>query len=151
MGDRSYRLTLTTTADGTVMNGLWAATATAERKFLPWIGSYSIMPGARIALAEQGAGDLQADEADAGGGAGDQHRLAGAEGAGHEGAVFGEQSGGQRTGLRIPSPSGMGGQGVPMVGRHVLGETGGVVPITRCPTVMVSTPSPTAVTSPANS
>ncbi|MFD4715202.1 hypothetical protein ACFWN5_36820 [Streptomyces sp. NPDC058430] len=56
MGDRRYRLTLTTTAGPTVMDGRWSNLATAERKYLSWIGSYSIMPSARIALAEQ-AGD----------------------------------------------------------------------------------------------
>ncbi|MFE4574085.1 hypothetical protein ACFRLW_21125 [Streptomyces sp. NPDC056728] len=53
MGDRLYRLTLTTPADGTVMDGRWDAPATAERKFLSWIGSYGSMPGAHITLAEQ--------------------------------------------------------------------------------------------------
>ncbi|MFF1760395.1 hypothetical protein [Streptomyces sp. NPDC058266] len=52
-----YRLTLTTTGDGTVMDGRWADLATALRKFRSWIGSYGSMPGARIELAEQAADD----------------------------------------------------------------------------------------------
>ncbi|MET7846284.1 hypothetical protein ABZT51_34490 [Streptomyces sp. NPDC005373] len=57
MGDRRYRLTLTTTAGRTVMDGRWSNIATAERKFRSWIGSYSAVPvpSARIALAEQAA------------------------------------------------------------------------------------------------
>jgi hypothetical protein len=55
VGDRSCRLTLTTPADGTVMDGRRDDPATAEREFRSWIGSYSVMPGARIALAEHAA------------------------------------------------------------------------------------------------
>ncbi|MFG2525921.1 hypothetical protein [Streptomyces sp. NPDC048527] len=53
MGDHRYHLTLTTTADRTVMDGQWSNLATAERKFRSWIGSYSAIPSAHIALAEQ--------------------------------------------------------------------------------------------------
>ena len=53
MDNQRYHLTLTTTANGTVMNGWWAGRATAERKFRSWIGSYSVMPGARITLTER--------------------------------------------------------------------------------------------------
>ncbi|WP_405476366.1 hypothetical protein [Streptomyces sp. NBC_00009] len=59
MDDQRYHLTLTATANGTVMNGWWAGRATAERKFTSWIGSYSVMPGARIALAEQAADGMR--------------------------------------------------------------------------------------------
>ncbi|MFE5199040.1 hypothetical protein ACFQ93_35995 [Streptomyces sp. NPDC056601] len=55
MGDRRYRLTLTTTAEPTVMDGRWSSLATEERKFRSWIGSYSAIPSARIAPAEQAA------------------------------------------------------------------------------------------------
>ncbi|UDM05589.1 hypothetical protein [Streptomyces longhuiensis] len=55
MVDRRYRLTLTTTAGRTIMDGRWSNLATAERKFRSWIGSYSAIPSARIALAEQAA------------------------------------------------------------------------------------------------
>ncbi|MFE5199023.1 hypothetical protein ACFQ93_35905 [Streptomyces sp. NPDC056601] len=53
--DRRYRLTLTTTAGRTVMDGQWSNIATAERKFRSWIGSYSAIASARITLAEQAA------------------------------------------------------------------------------------------------
>ncbi|MET8210567.1 hypothetical protein ACWGDS_16560 [Streptomyces sp. NPDC055059] len=52
MDDQRYHLTLTTPANGTVMNGWWTSRATAQRKFTSWIRSYSAMPGARITLAE---------------------------------------------------------------------------------------------------
>ncbi|MFE5689247.1 hypothetical protein [Streptomyces sp. NPDC056512] len=55
MDDHRYRLTITTTAGRTVMDGRWSNLATAERKFRSWIGSYSAIPNARIALAEQAA------------------------------------------------------------------------------------------------
>ncbi|MFI9780869.1 hypothetical protein ACIHCV_40560 [Streptomyces sp. NPDC051956] len=55
MGDHRYRLTLTTTAGRTVMDGRWSNLTTAERKFRSWIGSYSAVPNACIALAEQAA------------------------------------------------------------------------------------------------
>ncbi|MFB6678363.1 hypothetical protein ACFCWG_39315 [Streptomyces sp. NPDC056390] len=58
---KRYRLTLTTTADGTAMDGRWSALATAERKFRSWIGSYGSMPGARIKLTEQAADDTWAE------------------------------------------------------------------------------------------
>ncbi|MGW6354621.1 hypothetical protein ACWFR5_05290 [Streptomyces sp. NPDC055092] len=35
-----YRLTLTTTGDGTVMDGRWVDLATTLRKIRSWIGSY---------------------------------------------------------------------------------------------------------------
>jgi hypothetical protein len=53
--DHRYRLTLTTTAGRTVMDGRWSNLTTAERKFRSWIGSYSAIPSARIALAVQAA------------------------------------------------------------------------------------------------
>ncbi|MFD7185469.1 hypothetical protein ACFV90_36605 [Streptomyces sp. NPDC059904] len=53
MVDRRYHLTLATTENGTVMNGWWSSRVTAERKFRSWIGSYSVMPGARITLTER--------------------------------------------------------------------------------------------------
>ncbi|MFD7181507.1 hypothetical protein ACFV90_16090 [Streptomyces sp. NPDC059904] len=52
---KRYRLTLATTAEGTVMDGRWVDLATAMRKFHSWIGSYGSMPGARIELSEQAA------------------------------------------------------------------------------------------------
>ncbi|MGW2083129.1 hypothetical protein ACWCOW_40745 [Streptomyces sp. NPDC001939] len=55
MDDPRYRLTLTTTADRMVMDGRWSNLATAERKFRSWIGSYSTIASARIALSEQTA------------------------------------------------------------------------------------------------
>ncbi|WP_331720042.1 hypothetical protein [Streptomyces sp. NBC_00147] len=55
MDDGRYRLTLTTTAGRTVIDGRWSNRATAERKFRSWIGSYSAIPSARIALAVQAA------------------------------------------------------------------------------------------------
>ncbi|MFD4653809.1 hypothetical protein [Streptomyces sp. NPDC058441] len=54
---KRYRLTLTTTHDGTVMDGRWVDLATAGRKFRSWIGSYGSMPGARIELTKQAADD----------------------------------------------------------------------------------------------
>ncbi|MFD0034918.1 hypothetical protein ACFVJK_43260 [Streptomyces sp. NPDC127172] len=55
MDDHHYRLTLTTTAGRTVMDGQWSNLTTAERKFRSWIGSYSTISDARITLAEQSA------------------------------------------------------------------------------------------------
>lgn len=52
MNDQRYHLTLTTPADGTVMEGWWSSLKTAERKFTSLIGSYGSLPGARITLAE---------------------------------------------------------------------------------------------------
>ncbi|MFF1401264.1 hypothetical protein ACFVZD_47205 [Streptomyces sp. NPDC058287] len=48
-------ITLTTPANGPVMNGWWSSRATAERKYRSWIGSYGSMPGACFTLVEQGA------------------------------------------------------------------------------------------------
>ncbi|MFG3364687.1 hypothetical protein ACGF0K_06890 [Streptomyces sp. NPDC048156] len=52
---KCYRLTLTTTGVGTVMDGRWIDLATALRKFRSWLGSYGSMPGARIELSVQTA------------------------------------------------------------------------------------------------
>ncbi|MGW2048516.1 hypothetical protein ACWCPF_25540 [Streptomyces sp. NPDC001858] len=56
MNANRYHLTLT--ANGRpVMQGWWASEATARAQCTVWIGSWGSLPGARIALVDEEAGE----------------------------------------------------------------------------------------------
>jgi len=94
--------------------------------------------------------DLQADQADAGRGAGDEHGLPGLEAGAGEGSVLGEQPGGQSGGFVVSQILGDG-HDVPMVGQDVLGEgtLGGTHDTVA--DAAFSSPGPVAAISSANS
>jgi hypothetical protein len=52
VNDQRYHLTLYA-GPRPVMHGWWADLATAERKYLSWIGEHGSVDGARIALVDE--------------------------------------------------------------------------------------------------
>lgn len=52
MDDQRYHLTLSTGAEP-VMHGWWSNRATADRKFLSWIGEHGSVDGARVVLVDE--------------------------------------------------------------------------------------------------
>lgn len=52
MDDQRYHLTLYAGAEP-VMQGWWSDRATADRKFLSWIGEHGSVSGARVVLVDE--------------------------------------------------------------------------------------------------
>lgn len=57
MNPERYHLLLTS-AGRPVQHGWWGSRATADRKFVEWIGEYGALPDARITLVDEETGTV---------------------------------------------------------------------------------------------